>query len=162
MNRLKRRTAASLAALMLLLTVTAVCMKIRTARPLALPAQSMDTEAVQNDPLTRFRTEREQLCQRQRAELNDIIHDDKTDEETLGLAQRQLLELMDAERAELQLEGILNARGFGEVLVSVSAGSVNILMRREGLTRQETAVILDLVLKQTGVTGGNVKIIPIK
>ena len=124
----------------------------------ARPAQS---GAAQPDALTRFRTEREQLRQRQRAELSDIIHDAETDAETLALAQRQLMALLSAEDAEARLEGLIGARGFDGAVVSVSEGAVNVLVRREKLTRQETAVILDLVLRETGVSGGNVRIIPI-
>ena len=162
MKGLRRRAAASAAVLAVLLVVTVTCLVFRHTAPMALPAQSGQMAEVQPDPLTRFRTEREQMRQRQRSELNGIIHDAKTDGETLSLAQRQLLEIMDAEQAEVQIEGVINSRGLGEALVSVSAGAVNVLLRSEDLTRQETAVILDLVLRQTGVTSGNVKIIPIK
>ena len=130
-------------------------------RPKALPAQSAKLTEDAPDALTRFRTEREQLRQRERAELNDIIHDAKTDPETLALAQRQLIRLTAAEDTEVQLEGLLSARGFEGVVVSASEAAVNVLVRREALTRQETAVILDLVLRQTGISGGNVKIIPL-
>ena len=162
MKGLKRRAAFSVTVLAMLIVVTGVCMAFRYTQSSAMPVQSEQVSAVQVDPLTRFRAEREQLRQRQRAELNDIIHDDDTDSETLAQAQRQLMEMMEAEHNELQIEGILNTRGYGEVLASVSAGAVNVLVRREGLNHHETAVILDLILRQTGVTSGNVKIIPIK
>ena len=68
---------------------------------------------------------------------------------------------MDSERAETDIEGVLSARGFEETLVTVSATAVNVLVRGETLDRRKTAVILDLVLRQTGVTSQNVKIIPI-
>ena len=101
------------------------------------------------------------IWQKQRAELNDIIHDASTDAETLSMAQRQLLRLMEAETAEATLEGLLDARGFEDALVSVNAGAVYVMVRSEALNRQETAVILDLALRETGVTAGNVKILAI-
>ena len=39
--------------------------------------------------------------------------------------------------------------------------SVNVLLRADIVTSQEASVVLDLVLRETGVTGGNVNIIPI-
>ena len=45
--------------------------------------------------------------------------------------------------------------------MTVSDASVNVILRAEALTRRETAVILDLVLRETGVTAGNVKILTI-
>ncbi len=47
-------------------------------------------------------------------------------------------------------------------MVTVSERSANALIPRERLTMQETAVILELVTRQTGLSGGNVKIIPVK
>ena len=131
------------------------------AKPEPLAAGAQADYAREADPLTRFRTEREQLRAKQRAELNDIIHDDATDAETLSMAKRRLMALMDSENAETTLEGILSARGFEDALASVNADSVYIMVRSEGLNRQQSAVILDLALRQTGVTAGNVKILSI-
>ena len=144
--------------LLTLLAVTAMVLKNRFRM---LPARQAQSDAARPDALTRFRTEREQLRQRRRAELNDIIHDARTDADTLALAQRQFVAQLEAEDAEVRLEGLLGARGFEGAVVSVSEGAVNVLVRRESMTRQETALILDLVLRETGVSGGNVKIIPV-
>ena len=114
------------------------------------------------DPMSRFRLEREQLRARQEAQLNDIIHGDDSDPETVNLARRQLLDMMDRAQKELTLEGVLQSRGFEDALVSVSQASANVLLRRETVTQQESAVILELVMRETGLTGGNVKIIPVK
>ena len=161
MAKLKRRAALCAAALCLLLAVTAMSVFVRDSRVRALPAQSEQVMAEAADPLTAFRTERSQLRERQRAELNDIIHDAATDPDTLSAAKRRLMELMDSERAETDIEGVLSARGFEETLVTVNAMAVNVLVRGQTLDRRKTAVILDLVLRQTGVTSQNVKIIPI-
>jgi stage III sporulation protein AH len=65
-------------------------------------------------------------------------------------------------RSENAIEGILQSRGFEDVLASVSASAANVLIRSEALNHAQSAVILDLVMRQTGLTGGNVKIIPVK
>ncbi|MBR1558968.1 MAG: SpoIIIAH-like family protein [Clostridia bacterium] len=161
MKNMKRRAMLSLGVVAVLLAATAACLVYRDARPTALPAVSEQVTAIETDPLTEFRTERQQLRERQRAELQDIIHDAATDADTLSLAKRQLMSLMDREDKELTLEGLLTARGFEDALVTVDVGAVNVLVRGAALTQRETAVILDLALRQTGVTSGNVKIIPI-
>ena len=124
-------------------------------------AASVAVSAGQNDPVTQFRTEREQLRSRQTGELNDIIHDTGTDAETVSLAKRQLMDLMKRQETEQRLEGILAILGATVAAMSVSDASVNVILRAEALTRRETAVILDLVLRETGVTAGNVKILTI-
>ena len=127
-------------------------------RPVAAPAFNPEPD----DPLSRFRTERSQLRARQEAELNDIIYSGSSDAETVARAKGALLEQLESEKQELTLEGLLQSRGFGDVLVSISGGSCNVLVRGEALAQRETAVILDSVMRETGLTGGNVKIIPVK
>ena len=122
------------------------------------PAYSL----VKSDPMAAFRLEREQLRARQEAELNDIIHTPDGDVETVALARSQLLDMLEHARAESAIEGVLQSRGFEDALVSVSDAAANVLIRGEELTHAQSAVILDLVMSQTGLMGGNVKIIPVK
>ncbi len=126
----------------------------------AAPLESAEPEA-EEDPLEAFRLEREQLRAMQTAQLNDIIHGEDTDADTRALAQRTLLSLMDWTEQETTIEGVLRARGYADCVVTVHEDTANVLVRAEALTRQESAVILELVLRQTDVQSGNVKIIPI-
>lgn len=161
MKRIPNRLAALLLAVFSLSVGSAVtrCVDVRTLPGSAVPTAASATGS--EDPLGQFETERQQLRARQRAQLNDIIHDDATDAETLMLAQRRLLDSMGEETAEENLQGSLRARGFEGAVVSVSGGGVNVFVRSEGLTRQQSAVILQEAMRETGKTGGNVKIIPI-
>ena len=113
------------------------------------------------DPLEDFRTEREQLRSMQTAQLNDIIHDGETDSQTRALAQRTLIDLLAWSEQETTIEGVLRARGYADCVATIHEDTANVLVRAEALTRQETAVILELVLRETDVDSGNVKIIPI-
>lgn len=115
-----------------------------------------------SDPMAGFRLEREQLRARQEAQLNDIIHTPDGDAETVSQARRQLLDMLEHARAENAIEGVLQSRGFEDALVSVSDAAANVLIRGGALTSAQSAVILDLVMRETGLTGGNVKIIPVK
>ena len=72
------------------------------------------------------------------------------------------MSLIERAEQELTLEGILQGRGFADAVVSVGERSCNVLLRQESVTQQESAVILELVMRETGLTGGNVKIIPVK
>ena len=161
MTRLKRRLMLSALVLVMLWSVTATCLLFErgagrvVALPAAAPAQA------DMDPVERFRTEREQLRAEQVAQLNELAHDETANAEIVAAAQRQLMDLMWRREAECTLEGLLSSRGFEGALVSVQPGAVNVLVRTEALTRQQAAVIMDLVMRETGVSGGNVKIIPI-
>ena len=146
-----------------------VCSKL-PGRPQSEPAAaSVSSEAEleetaepeADNPLEEFRLEREQLRSMQTAQLNDIIHDSATDEETRALAQRTLISLLTWSEQETTIEGVLRARGFADCVVTVHEDTANVLVRAQTLTREESAVILELVLRETDVSSGNVKIIPI-
>ena len=140
--------------------ITAEVVRSSEGRQQAQSAQPASGYAEQN-VVEEFRTERQQLRQMQKSQLNEIIHGAQSDDEIVLLAQRQLLEMLEAEEQELTLEGILKMRGFEDAVVTVHTDSVNVILRCETITQQETAVILELVMRETGVTSGNVKIIPI-
>ena len=162
MSNSRRRAILCIALMMLLAMDTAITWRIATHSVTSVAtAEPAGVPEVQ-DPLSQFRLEREQLRARQEAQLNDIVHDGRTDAQTVMQAQAQLLSLMERAGQELTLEGVLHGRGFEDAVVSVGERSCNVLLRRESVTRQESAVILELVMRETGLTGGNVKIIPVK
>lgn len=162
MTRTLRWLAGIGAALLLLVGDAALTWRVarRHYAPRAGSAQVYNEEG--QDPLERFRLEREQLRAMEEAQLNEIIHSPDTDDQVVSDAQVRLMALMDCARAEGNIEGILRGRGFEDLLACVTADSANVLVRCDALTARQTAVILDLVMRQTGLTGGNVKIIPVK
>lgn len=123
-------------------------------------AQTAASEAAV-DPIEQFRTERQQLRQRQISQLNDLIHSENAESEIVAMAQRQLLELTTRQEQECTIENVLRLRSFEDAVATVHADSVNILVRADSLNRQQTAVILELATRETGISGGNVKIIPL-
>lgn len=129
--------------------------------PAPTAVQPTISEVQSSDPMESFRTERQQLRQMQIAQLNELIYGERTDDELVALSQRKLMDLMDWSEQETTLEGVLQTRGFKDALVTVHTDSVNVIVRADSLNRQQTAVILELVMRETGISGGNVKIIPI-
>lgn len=113
------------------------------------------------DSMEAFRTERQQLRQMQLSQLNEIVYAENSSDEIVTRARARQMELMEWAEQEQTLEGVLSARGFEDVLATVHGDSVNVLVRTDALTREQTAVILELVMRETGVSGGNVKIIPV-
>lgn len=158
----KWKWIAATAALAAVLAVGGIALLHRNERPAVVAeAASAAAPAEDADPVTRFRTEREQLRARETAQLNDIIHGGNADGETILMAQRQLIDLMRYSEQELTIEGVLQSRGFDGALVTVGDDSANVLIRAESVTQAESAVILELVMRETGISGGNVKIIPV-
>ena len=161
MNKNKQRVCLALAVAALLATDTTVTWRL-ASRAVQRAGGAPAISETEKDPLESFRLEREQLRAREEAQLNDIIHSSESDPRTVMEAQRRLMDQMERTESETILEGVLQGRGFEEVIVSVGNGSASVLVRGEALSQRESAVIMDLVMRQTGLTGGNVKIIPVK
>lgn len=128
----------------------------------AAPAAVISQEAGKPvDTIEEFRTERQQLRQMQLSQLNEIIFDKNSEAEIVSMAQQRQMELMEWAEQEQTLEGLLALRDFEDVLVTVHTDSVNVMVRSESVSQQQAAVILELVMRETGISGGNVKIVPI-
>lgn len=160
MNKAMKGAAWALCLALLLAADAAITWRAAVKRMNRAESASAAVEAM--DPLDQFRLEREQLRAREEAQLNDIIYSDRSDAATVSRAQERMMSLCARAEQEATLEGLLQGRGFGEALVSVGERSANVLLRAEAVTQQESAVILELVMRETGLTGGNVKIIPVK
>jgi len=108
-----------------------------------------------------FVIERAQLREQQMRQLNGIIEDDRTSDEIRASAQRQLMQLCTWMEQEATIEGVLRTRGFDRVIATVHTDSANILVRTQNLTQEDANAILELVARETGLLGGNIKIIPL-
>lgn len=157
---LKQKLPMILMAVMLVSFTAAVVITGAYLKTESVSAISMEN-AAQYDPVLQFRTDREQLRAMEKAQLNDIIHASDTEDEIRNAAQRQLMELCSSEEKELTVEGILSVRGFADPVATVHGDSVNVIIAKQQLTRQESAVIMELVCRECGVDSGNVKIIPV-
>ena len=162
MRKGRLRTSVTILFFLLTVCLTAKFTSEAVKNEFAANGQSAASYATgQVDAIDSFRTERQQLRQMQKSQLNDIIYSDDSDAETIKMAQHQLIRDMDNESMELLLESLLKMRGFEDNAVSVSHENVNVLIRKDILSQQEIAVIYDMVVSETGFSGGNVKIIPI-
>ncbi len=61
---------------------------------------------------------------------------------------------------EVTIEGLLIAKGFTDAVVTLHEGSVNVVVDTAELTRQQAAQILDIVMRESGESSENIKIMP--
>ena len=133
---------------------------------LYVPAHTMQSVSAQSQQESayateQYRTERQQLRSMQKAQLNEIIYNSSPDPENAAAAQKQLLDILDREEKENLLEGMLEMRGFSGAVVSVRSGSATVMIPSDIITQQQSSIILDLVCRETGFLGGDIKIIPV-
>ena len=152
--RARRRVCASALSLLLFALVCAVLCLPKEARPAAQAAVPAETV----DP---YRLSRDQLRAQECAQLRELLGDPAIDSAIRARAQERLMNLMQWAEIEADLEEILEKRGFAPVLVSVHQDSANVLVRTDSLTQADAALILELTARQTGLTGGAIKVIPL-
>lgn len=116
------------------------------------------TNAEQRDAIEAFLTERDEVRKMEILQLNAIAEDESAETEVRMQARRQLLALTDSMEKESTIEGILRIKGFSDPVVAVHANSVNVIVRASSLSQSQSAQILELAMRETGQTGGNVKI----
>ena len=92
--------------------------------------------------------------------LGQIIEDVSPDEATRKTAQETLLQVTEAMEKELIVEGLLEAKGFTEVVTTIQPGSVNVIVGEPKLTDAQVAQILSIVQNETGEATQNIKVIP--
>ncbi len=113
------------------------------------------------DAISDFITERKSVRELEILQLNAVAADEDADPSVRAQALSRLLKLTDYMEKETTLEGVLRMRGFTDAVVTVHSDSVNVVVRSDDLTQSESAIILELVMRETGLTGGSVKIMTV-
>lgn len=137
-------------------TVAAVIRKERQAE-----AQPVLAAAEKSDALAEFALEREQLRSMQLAGLDELINSEKSSPSIIESAQQEKLEIMRRLETEQTVSGILRARGFSDAVAAASGGHVTVMVRAAQAGESDIPRIMELVVSETGLNAGNIKIIPI-
>lgn len=109
-----------------------------------------------------FRDERSRSRSVTVAQLNAIIDDESTDDQTRREAQQALMDSMARSEQETAIEGLTAALGFESCVASVGSDSCTVVVKASSLTRQQAAQILDVACRETGMLSGSIKVIPVE
>ncbi len=101
---------------------------------------------------------RDQVRSKNKETLQEII-----DSGTVTEAQRQeavngMLEMTEKAEKEVAAETLLQAKGFTDVIVSITDTSVDVVVNQQELTDPQLAQIEDIVKRKTGSAGNNIVI----
>lgn len=91
-------------------------------------------------------------------DLNEIINNPSTAEETRKQASNMKLQLVKDQEMELKIEDLLGAKGFSNSLVYISNDTVNVVVNEEKLNKQDATKIFDLVVNESKVKHENIKL----
>ena len=90
-------------------------------------------------------------------DLNEIINNPSTAEETRKQASNMKLQLVKDQELEIKIEDLLGAKGFEDSLVYISEETVNVVVNKE-LQKKDAVKIFDLVANESKVNYDNIKL----
>ena len=91
-------------------------------------------------------------------EIYDSIIATSTDAEQIIETNALISDLASRMEQETVLEGMIMASGFEDVVVTNVDDSYTVMVKSDGLTSDDVAKILGILVKETGVSATNVKI----
>jgi len=107
-----------------------------------------------------YRFERENTRKKEIDWIKEIVDNPNSDPETKNQAQQQLLEITSNMEKELNIEGLLKAKGFNDSIVIFNQDYVSVIVDKQELAPEEVAQILDIVKRESGKEADSIKIIP--
>lgn len=107
-----------------------------------------------------YRFERENTRKKEIEYIKEIVENPKSEVDMKNEAQAQLLEITNNMEKELNIEGLLKAKGFKDSIVIFNQDYVSVIVEKNELVPEEVAQILDIVKRESGKTADNIRIIP--
>ncbi|NLY44542.1 MAG: SpoIIIAH-like family protein [Tissierella sp.] len=90
--------------------------------------------------------------------LTSIVNNDQTNDSMRTEAQEEIINIGRISETELQIEGLVNSKGFDEALVLLTDEDIKVIVSVEELTETEMVKILDIVRSETEFDIDNIKI----
>ena len=110
---------------------------------------------------TTSRLSREQARDEAVSTLRELSESEEADQAAKDEAAAQISALADDSVAEANIESLIRAKGYADAVVMIGDSSVNVVVAppEGGLQATDVTVIKDIVVSETGVTAGQVKIV---
>ena len=90
--------------------------------------------------------------------LKEIIEDENTKDDIRTEAQNEIIRLGNTTEKELEIEGLIKAKGFEDALVFLKEDSAKVVVSIDDLTEQDVIKILDIVKSETDLETTQIKI----
>ena len=127
------------------------------------PGESVLTGNIINikDYAAAVKLNREQIRAKNKETLMEIVNNAEISEEAKKEAISKIVELTDIAEREANAEMLLEAKGFTNVVVSISGESCDVVLDMGEVTDAKRAQVEDIVKRKTNISGENIVITPI-
>lgn len=121
----------------------------------------MVSNTINSDYFTSAKLSREQTRAQNKETLMNIVNNDSIASADKKAAVKEVAQITENSEKENAAELMLKAKGFEDAMVSLSDGSVDVIVDADGLTQQQIAQIEDIVSRKTSVSAQNIVITPV-
>jgi stage III sporulation protein AH len=90
--------------------------------------------------------------------LDGIIKNTQTTDDVRTKAQEEIMKIGETSEKELQIEGLVKAKGFEDALAFITSDEIKVVVSTDELTQQDMVKILDIVKSETKFDSDNIKI----
>ena len=122
------------------------------------PGAAVFTSTSVSEVIISAKLEREQIRATSKETLLEIINNENLLDESKTDAIAQMVEITESAEKEIAAELLLEAKGFSNVIVSITGNQVDVVVEISELLDGDLAQIEDLVTRKTGCTVDNLTI----
>ncbi len=119
---------------------------------------NVSSSVVHSDFIVSAKLDREQVRAANKESLLGIINNSALDDESKAQAVNKMIELTDIAEREAAAELLLEAKGFSDVIVSITDGQADVVVNKASLSDTERAQIEDIIKRKSGVGVENITI----
>lgn len=105
-----------------------------------------------------YRSDRNSTRDQEKLYLDAIIASETTSAEAKANAEAERLKLITNMDSIMNIENLIKAKGFSDVIVSATANTINVIVETGGLTNAEVAQIVDVVKNNSDYSIDSIKI----
>lgn len=124
------------------------------------PGEAVMTSSKLTDFIIQARIDREQIRSKNKEKLLKVINDETVSEKEKTSAVEAMVEITKSSELENTIETLLEAKGFSNVIVTVSDNQVDVIIDEQEITDQKRAQIEETIKRKTDISADKIVITP--
>ena len=124
------------------------------------PGEAVMTGSKLTDFIIQARIDREQIRSKNKETLLKVINDETVSEKEKTSAVEAMVEITKSSELENTIETLLEAKGFSNVIVTVSDNQVDVIIDEQEITDQKRAQIEETIKRKTDISADKIVITP--
>lgn len=124
------------------------------------PGEAVMTSSKLTDFIIQARIDREQIRSKNKETLLKVINDETVSDKEKTSAVEAMVEITKSSELENTIETLLEAKGFSNVIVTVSDNQVDVIIDEQEITDRKRAQIEETIKRKTDISADKIVITP--